>query len=43
MLQEPLCLKLFEVREIAGEKNPANVLTKEMSMREMKDKIESVG
>ena len=40
---EALCLKLFEVREFAGEKNPANVLTKEMSMREMKDKIESVG
>ena len=41
--QEAFRRKLFEFRKIAVEKHPADVLAKEVSMREMKDKIESVG
>ena len=41
--QEALRRKLFEMRKITGERNPADVLTKAMSMVEMKEKIESIG
>ena len=41
--QEALRRKLFEICKITGERNPADVLTKEMSMVEMKEKIESIG
>ena len=41
--QEPLRRKLFEIRKVAGERNPADVLTKATSMAEMKEKIESIG
>jgi hypothetical protein len=35
--------KLFEVRKIAGTRNPADVLTKAMSAGDMIDKLEAVG
>ena len=41
--QEALRRKLFDVCKIAGERNPADVLTKAMGMQEMKDKIEFIG
>ena len=41
--QEALRRKLFEVRKIAGERNPGDVLTKALSMSDMKEKIESIG
>ena len=41
--QEAIRRKLFEMRKITGERNPADVLTKAMSMVEMKEKIESIG
>ena len=40
--QEALRRKPFEPRKITGERNPADVLTKAMSMVEMKEKIESI-
>ena len=33
----------FDIRKVAGERNPADVLTKAMSMVEMKEKVESIG
>ena len=41
--QEALRRKLFDIRKVAGDRNPADVLTKAMSMAEMKEKIESTG
>ena len=34
--------KLFEMRKITDQRNPADVLTKAMSMVEMQEKIESI-
>ena len=41
--QEALRRKLFQVRKIAGARNPADVLTKALSMNDMRGKIESIG
>ena len=40
--QEAHRRRLFEVRKIAGDRNPADLLTKAMSAAEMQEKLESV-
>ena len=41
--QEALRMKRFEVRKVLGTKNPADVMTKPMSAKEMQEKLAEVG
>ena len=41
--QEAYRRKLFEVRKVAGARNPSDILTKAMSAAEMREHIEAIG